>query len=260
MAPPRHVDERRLLLGRARRRLALERAARAEAAARRRRDRARDLAVEHDPRPRPLDDRIRDDGGREQRLRVRVLRRARRAPRAGASSTILPRYITATRSQRYSTVARSWLMNRHEKPSSLLEVAQQVEDRRLHGDVERGHGLVRDQQASARRSARARGRRAGAARRRARAGSGSAAPARSPTASNSSATRASSSRAAREPVQPDRLADDLPAGHARVERRVRVLEDDVHLAPERPQLAAREVRDVGAVEPDRARRSARAAG
>src|SRR5829696_8928246 len=36
-----------------------------------------------------------------------------------ASSTILPRYITATRSQRYSTVARSWVMNRQENCSWL---------------------------------------------------------------------------------------------------------------------------------------------
>ena len=60
---------------RARRRLVRERAARAEAAARRRRERARDVALEHDARPRPLHDRVGHDGGREQRLRVRVLRR-----------------------------------------------------------------------------------------------------------------------------------------------------------------------------------------
>ena len=64
----------------------------------------------------------------------------------GAVSTIWPRYITATRSQRYSTVARSCVMKRHEKPRSLLQVAQQVEDRRLHGDVERGDRLVGDEQ------------------------------------------------------------------------------------------------------------------
>ena len=49
------------------------------------------------------------------------------------------------------------VMNRHEKPRSLLQVAQQVEDRRLHRDVERRHRLVGDQQRSARAiSARAR--------------------------------------------------------------------------------------------------------
>ena len=72
----------------------------------RRVERAGQVAVEHDPRVR-----VRcttgsgTRRGREQRLRVRVLRRARRARRVGAVSTILPRYITATRSQRNSTVA-----------------------------------------------------------------------------------------------------------------------------------------------------------
>ena len=51
VAVPGDVDERRLLLGRPRRRLGLERAARSEPAARRRRERARDVALEHDPRP-----------------------------------------------------------------------------------------------------------------------------------------------------------------------------------------------------------------
>ena len=69
------VDQRRLLLVRARRRLVLERAARAEAAARRRRERRRDVTVQHDARPRPLHDGVGDDRSREERLRVRVLRR-----------------------------------------------------------------------------------------------------------------------------------------------------------------------------------------
>ena len=55
-------------------------------------------------------------------------------------------------------------------------------------------------------------------------------------------------------VDPERVADDLADALARVERRVRVLEDHLHLAPERPQLAPRERRDVGAVEADRAAR------
>src|SRR3954449_8830721 len=38
----------------------------------------------------------------------------------GAVSTIWPRYITATLSHRYSTVARSCVMNRHEKPRGGL--------------------------------------------------------------------------------------------------------------------------------------------
>ncbi len=54
-----------------------------------------------------------------------------------------------------------------------------------------------------------------------------------------------------QPVEADRLPHDLCAGHAWIERGVRVLEDDVHPAPVRSQAAARQVRDVGAVEPDR---------
>ena len=68
------------------------------------------------------------------------------APPSAPSRRSVPRYITATRSQRYSTVARSCVMKRHEKPMLALEVAEQVEDRRLHRDVERRDRLVGDQQ------------------------------------------------------------------------------------------------------------------
>ena len=46
--------------------------------------------------------------------------------------------------------------------------------------------------------------------------------------------------AARELVNLDSLADDRAHLHPRVERRVRVLEDELHLAPERTQLGASE--------------------
>ena len=42
---------------------------------------------------------------------------------------------------------RSWVTKITAMPSSLLQRAQQVEDLRLHGDVERGRGLVGDEQA-----------------------------------------------------------------------------------------------------------------
>jgi hypothetical protein len=45
-----------------------------------------------------------------------------------------------------------------------------------------------------------------------------------------------------------RLRDDEADALARVQRRVRVLEDHHHLAPDRPHLGAREVRDVAALE------------
>src|SRR5262249_15549199 len=51
-------------------------------------------------------------------------------------------------------------------------------------------------------------------------------------------------------VDAKRVADDLADALARVQRRVRVLEDHLHLAPVRPQLAPRELRDVAAVEGD----------
>src|SRR6478609_5336803 len=52
-------------------------------------------------------------------------------------------------------------------------------------------------------------------------------------------------------VDLERVRDDLPHAPARVQRRVRILEDHLQLAPVRPQLAMRERRDVGAAEPQR---------
>jgi hypothetical protein len=55
-------------------------------------------------------------------------------------------------------------------------------------------------------------------------------------------------------VDPERLGDDLAHGHPRVQRGVRILEDDLDLAPDRPHLTPLEARDVAAVEEDRAGR------
>jgi hypothetical protein len=57
--------------------------------------------------------------------------------------------------------------------------------------------------------------------------------------------------AARELLHAQGLPDDLAAGHARVERRVRILEHHVHVAAERAELPTRQMRDVVAFEPDR---------
>src|SRR6185503_3584580 len=54
-------------------------------------------------------------------------------------------------------------------------------------------------------------------------------------------------------VRVQRLADDRADGHARVERAVRVLEDDLHPAPEAAQPVRLERGQVDPVEPDRAR-------
>ena len=51
-------------------------------------------------------------------------------------------------------------------------------------------------------------------------------------------------------VDVERLGDDEADALARVERRVRVLEDHHHLAPERAHVLARELRDVPALEDD----------
>jgi hypothetical protein len=48
------------------------------------------------------------------------------------------------------------------------------------------------------------------------------------------------------------LGDDVAHRHARVQRRVRVLEDDLHVAAQRLQLVAAQVEDILAVEKDRA--------
>ena len=45
-----------------------------------------------------------------------------------------------------------------------------------------------------------------------------------------------------------RLGDDLADGHARVQARVRVLEDELHVAPVRLQIASLETERVLAVE------------
>src|SRR5690606_35613308 len=60
----------------------------------------------------------------------------------------------------------------------------------------------------------------------------------------------------RQLVDRDGLADDAPDRHTRVEARVWVLEDHLHLAAHAPQLAALDLYQVGAVEVDRAARRA----
>ena len=70
----------------------------------------------------------------------------RTAPSTGALSTILPAYITSTSSATSAITPRSWVMIRIAMPSRFCRSAQQVEDLRLDGDVERRGRLVGDQQ------------------------------------------------------------------------------------------------------------------
>ena len=52
-------------------------------------------------------------------------------------------------------------------------------------------------------------------------------------------------------VHEQRLADDLAGGHARVERRVRILEDDLEALAQAAQLVRRQARQLDAVEAHR---------
>src|SRR5262245_17934548 len=250
VALPGDVHECGLLLGRSRRGLLLQRAPRPEAAPRRRRDRARDVAFQHDALPGPLDDRVGDDRSREQCLRVRVLRPGEQLV-AGRElddlAEVHDRDAVAEKLDGGEVVA-----DEQAREAELsLEVAEQVEHRCMHRDVERRDGLVRDQEAG--RDAQ-------------RPGEPDALPLAAgelvreamaellpePDGVEELADAPVELASLRDPVQAERLADDLAARHARVERGVRILEDDVHLAPVRSERAAREARDVVAAEPDRA--------
>src|SRR5882724_5171361 len=72
-----------------------------------------------------------------------------------------------------------------------------------------------------------------------------------PTSCSSSATRSRAS-APRATMQPHRLGEHLADGHARVERGVGVLEDDLHVAPARAHLPVAQREDVLALELHRA--------
>src|SRR5262249_25128770 len=58
---------------------------------------------------------------------------------------------------------------------------------------------------------------------------------------------------ARQPVDLEPLGDDRPDAQARVQRAVRILEDDLHLAAQPAQLRARQTGKLATVEPDFAR-------
>ncbi len=115
----------------------------------------------------------------------------------------------------------------------VAQILQQVQDLRLDRDIERGGRLVADDQARPRRRAPAQSRAAGAARPRRRAES--AAPLRRgqapPPRSAAPTSAAASARRGRELVEQDRLGQDAPDPHARVERRIGILEDHLDGAP-----------------------------
>src|SRR5262249_56402317 len=55
-------------------------------------------------------------------------------------------------------------------------------------------------------------------------------------------------------VQRKRLGEDLSDGHARIEGGIGVLEDELRVAAQRPELTLPQGRDIATVEPDASRR------
>ena len=62
------------------------------------------------------------------------------------SRTNSPAYITMTRSHSPATTPRSWVISTIDMPSSRCRSLHELEDLRLHGDVERRGRLVGDQE------------------------------------------------------------------------------------------------------------------
>ena len=77
------------------------------------------------------------------------MRMLAKSVRVGAFSTICPAYITAISSVRPGHHAEVVGDEHHRHVAVALLVGEQVEDLRLHGDVERGGGLVGEEQLGA---------------------------------------------------------------------------------------------------------------
>ena len=122
-----------------RQRLERVRAARVEAAAGRRPRRVGHLARQR------LGQRARAVGvrhGGDQRLGVRMQRQRPERAASAPVSTIRPRYMTATTSATWRTIARSCEISSRPSSSSRASVDEQVRDLRLRRRVERGERLV----------------------------------------------------------------------------------------------------------------------
>ena len=153
------------------------------------------------------------------------------------TSTIWPRYITATRSQRCSTTARSWDTNRIVKPRrrcrsrSRLRICERIDT----SSADTGSSAIEELRLDGERPGDADALALAAAElvREARATAGSS-PTRSITSSTRAARCAFGDAVGAQPLG-DRVADRRP----RVERRVRVLEHDLDVLAQRPQLGRR---------------------
>ncbi len=136
---------------------------------------------------------------------------------------------------------------------ALLQILQQVDDLRLDRDVERRHRLVADDQVGID------GERAGDA-------DALALPAgelvriapgmfgQQADDFQQLAPARGARRGVADLVHPQRLGQDFADGHARIERGVGVLEDDLHVPAQPAQLVLVEVGDLLALEAHRARR------
>ena len=215
-------------------------------------DRVRHVPFEHERLAPAAEVRVGDRHGGEQRARVRVLRRGVEvAPLRDLDGLPEIHHHHAVRD-----VADDVEVVRDEdvgEPELLLQVLQEIEDLRLHRDVERGHGLVADDQAGVDRE------RPGDTDALALAAGELVREAvvvlrvEADDLEQLAHTALSLGRRA-DPVDVETLGDDEADPLPGVERRVRVLEDHHHLAPERAHLAPREVRDVAALEDDLAAR------
>ena len=138
------------------------------------------------------------------------------------------------------------------EPELVLQVLEQVDDLRLDRDVEGRDGLVGDDHLRLQRE------RAGDADALALAARELVREAldvlgREPDAVEQLLDAAVELLARGDAVELQRVADDLADALARVQRRVGVLEDHLHLAPQRPQLALAQLGELGAAEAHRPR-------
>ena len=121
-----------------------DRAARMEAAASREVERARRVA--DDARPLGARGRARAAGRPAASPACRGGGDRRTARSVGAVSTMRPRYMTATRSHTWRTTARLCAISSMRQAELLAQLREQVQNRRLHRDVERRDRLVGDQE------------------------------------------------------------------------------------------------------------------
>ncbi len=144
-------------------------------------------------------------------------------------------------------------MNRYVEPELLLEVVEQVEDLALDRDIEGGHGLVADDELGVQ------GERPGDADALALAAGELVRVAMDvalvePDPAEQLADDVFARSLVLEAVHERALADDLADRHPRVQAGIRVLEHDLHVAPDRDHLAIVELEDRAPVDGDLARR------